>query len=149
MKELENNNESFAYVGKEVPFNVPSGYFDELPSRIMDRCVGANATTENEHTSIWQVLRSQLALAAGFIGLAFLAFVGYYYIKPSGNGEVLTNDDYIEIVRKNIYDYDEGLLVKESNVYLNYDSINNELQDDMIQYLLDRNIDYVTLMEEK
>lgn len=149
MKELENNNESFAHVGKEVPFKVPDGYFDELPTRIMDRCLDANATIETKHIPIWQVLRSQLALAAGFIGLALLAFVSYYYLQPSKNDIVLSNDDYIEIVRKNIYDYDEELLVKESNGYLNYDSINKEWQDDMIQYLLDRNIDYVTLLEEK
>jgi hypothetical protein len=149
MKELENINESFASAGKVTPFKVPDGYFEKLPMQIHERCVGKSATEKTRIVPLWQVIRSQLALASGFAALALLGFVAYYYIQPTDHNQVvLSNDDYIEIVKRNIYDYDEGRLVKESGKYISYDSINNELKEDMIQYLLDQDIDYVTLMEQ-
>jgi hypothetical protein len=148
MKELENINKLIGSAGKETPFKVPDGYFDQLPLRIQDQCVSENVEENTKIVPLWQVVRSQLALASGFAAIALIAFVGYYYLQPTDQGQVLSNDDYIEIVKRNIYDYDEGKLIKESGKFISYDSINNELKEDMIQYLLDQDIDYVTLMEQ-
>jgi hypothetical protein len=148
MKELENINKLLGSAGKETPFKVPEGYFDKLPLRIQEQCASDNAIEKTKIVPMWQVIRSQLALASGFAAMALIGFIGYYYLQPSDQGQVLSKDDYIEIVKRNIYDYDEGRLIKESGKFISYDSINNELKEDMIQYLLDQDIDYVTLMEQ-
>lgn len=149
MKELDNINESFASAGKEVPFKVPTGYFDTLPMRIQERCVNISPVGNKQPVSIWQVIKSQLTLASGFAAFAIIAFAAFYYLKPAEQTIVLSNDDYIEIIQKSIYDYDEQRLAKESNGLIHGDSLkDNNLKDEMIQYLLDENVDYVTLMEQ-
>ena len=147
-KELENINENLLPGGNKNPFVTPAGYFDELPSRVQERCVQARPVSSTEDTPIAQVIKSQLAFAAGFIGLALLAFFGYYHLQPTSEVEsILSQDDYIEIVKRQIFDYDEATLLKGTEGYLDYDTLKNELMEDMIKYLLDENIDYVTLME--
>jgi hypothetical protein len=148
MKELDNINESFASAGMEAPFKVPTGYFDSLPSRIQERCVSTSVASNKQTISIWQVIKSQLTLASGFAAFAIIAFVAFYYLKPTEQTIVLSNDDYIEIIQKNIYEYDEYRLAKESNGLIHDDSLKNILKDEMIQYLLDENVDYVTLIEQ-
>ena len=148
MKELDNINETFASAGKETPFKVPSDYFDTLPMRIQELCVSTSSTRSKQDIPLWQVIKTQLSLATGFIAFAIIAFAAFYYIKPTQQGIGLSKEDYIEIVQKNIYDYDEGRLAKETNGLINIDSLKKSHEDDMIQYLLDENIDYVTLIEQ-
>jgi len=134
--------------GFRTPFVTPSGYFDQLPGRVQEKCITKSPINEGKKTTTIQVLRSQLALASGFIGLAFLAFIVYYFMQPTSNTSTkLTNDDYIEIVKRNIYDYDEATLMEGSNP--NADAYyNDSVKDEMIQYLLDDDIDYTTLIEQ-
>jgi hypothetical protein len=146
MKELENNNESFSHVGNKIPFTVPSDYFEKLPMRIQNLCI--SQPKEGAIVPFFQIIRSQLALASGFVLLVIIAFAGYYYIQPQKHSVILSNDDYIEIVNKQIYDYDEGHLLNAVKNPINNLSPKDDLTDEMIQYLLQENIDYVTLMEQ-
>lgn len=148
MKELDNKNDFFESIGKEIPFDVPKDYFDKLPTRIQELCVGSSSVNTSQKVSIWQVVKTQFTLAFGFVGFALIAFAIFFYIKPQDQAKVLTNDDYIKVVEKHIYDYDEVRLTNESEGLVNYDSIRDEMKDEMIQYLLDENVDYVTLIEQ-
>lgn len=145
MKEFENINESFSFIGKELPFEVPVDYFERLPMRIQKQCVQPQ-TAKGLHVPFLTVLRSQLSLAAGFIGMAMLALAGYYFIRPS---EPLNTakSDYIEIVQKNIYEGEMGRKNEVNNKDSN-DSLKNNLRDEMFKYLIEDNGDYVTLMEK-
>jgi hypothetical protein len=90
-----------------------------------------------------------LALAAGFAALVVLGYAGYFYIqRPEVPAQNLTNNDYIEIVSKRISDYDEAQLVDARGISTNIDTLKHNKSDLMIQYLLEENIDYVTLMEQ-
>ncbi len=146
MKELEKNKEVIGRFGRELPFKVPSEYFEELPMKIQSICLSKEK--EKVHIPFLQLIKSQLALAMGFIILAALAFAGYYYIKPPSQNSVLTNDDYIEIVEKHISDFDEGHLLNAVKDSKDTHSPSNDLTDEMIRYLLKENVDYVTLMEQ-
>ncbi len=149
MKDLESNNESFYKAGKELPFKVPEGYFDELPTRIQDFCLAhAPITSSEPERSFFGVLKAQLALASGFVGLVLLAFAGYYYLQPKPPVDALTNGDFIEIVRVDVTDFDEAQLHSLQENHSPYDSLTNDRTDEMIQYLLEENVDYVTLMEQ-
>lgn len=141
-------NEIFGSVGKEIPFKVPKDYFENLPTRIQEKCVSTHSVSNGQNASVWQVVKSQFTLAFGFVAFALIAFAAFFYIQPKEQVNQLSNDDYINIVEKHIYDYDEARLANESEGLVNYDSVKNNLKDEMIQYLLDENVDYVTLMEQ-
>ncbi|MFP4557191.1 MAG: hypothetical protein ACLFNU_09995 [Bacteroidales bacterium] len=148
MRELENKETSFLPDGRKAPFVAPSGYFDELPRRIQERCIAEKPINESKKAPLIQVLKSQLALASGFIGLALLAFLGYYNLKPTDKTTIqLSNDDYIEIVSRNIYDFDETTLMERAG-YNSSNHPDDSLNEEMIQYLLDEDIDYTTLIEQ-
>lgn len=146
MKELE-NNEKFFMAGKELPFNVPDGYFDKLPTRIQHLCVSQPDSSPLTQP-FFLVLRSQLALATGFVALVLLAFAGYFYLQPQVPVDILSNSDYIEIVRIDIAEYDEAILSSVSNEKSPCDSLKLDRTDEMIKYLLEENVDFVTLMEQ-
>jgi hypothetical protein len=60
---------------KDLPFTVPEGYFERLPSRIMQRCDEREAA-RGQRLLPWGNIRSQLAFAAGFallVGLSYMA----------------------------------------------------------------------------
>jgi len=145
MKEIE-NSETFFSAGKEIPYKVPEGYFDELPSRIQQYCLEHSG--HNNTYSIFQIVRTQLALAAGFIGFVLFALAGYYYLQPKQPVEVLTCGHYIDIVSIEITDYDEAIIQNDSDKKLPFDSLKHKRTDEMIQYLLEENLDYVTLIEQ-
>lgn len=146
MKDLENNSEKLELLRKELPFKVPEGYFDELPARIQNLCVGEEK--EKTQVSLFQLVKAQMSLAAGFIILVGLALAGYYFIKPPADKVMLTNDDYIEIVEKHITDFDEGHLLNAVKDSREIHTPSNDMTEEMIRYLLKENLDYVTLMEE-
>lgn len=134
--------------GKELPYSVPQGYFDSLPERIQEKCASEHPIAKKQNVTLWDTLKSQVSLAAGFAALAILAFAGYYVLQPTNNDAViLSNDDYIEIIQRNIYDYDEGSIVDEVKPLDTNDSLPRH-DEEMIQYLLDQNIDYTTLIEQ-
>lgn len=147
MKEFENSNETFFKVGKDIPYKVPEGYFDELPTRIQDLCLSKQEIKEPVF-SFAQVLKTQLALASGFIVLVMLALAGYYYLQPTTPVEVLSHSDYIEIVRIDVSEFDEALINSAMSDSSPFDTIKQERLDEMIKYLLEENVDYVTLLEQ-
>ncbi|MDD3891721.1 MAG: hypothetical protein PHE03_05395 [Bacteroidales bacterium] len=148
MKEKENINKFTAKYGKELPYSVPDGYFDSLPFRIQEYCLTQSPVHTKQKVTVWQAIRAQISLAAGFVALAFLAAGAYYVLQPTSNTpSVLSNDDYIEIIQNNIYDFDEENLINEIQPYRLDDSIQS-YNDEMIQYLLDQDIDYTTLIEQ-
>jgi hypothetical protein len=147
MKDLENINESFASAGKELPFKVPQGYFESLPNRIQERCLLEKTPVSNVNYSFFRVFKGQLAFAAGFIGLAMMAYTGYYFIHPKSDYSKKTGEDYIEIVQKSIYENYQDLPAKSSRSLLNYDSLKNNHREEVVKYLFEEDIDYVTLME--
>lgn len=142
------NNENFKFnTDKQLPFTVPQGYFDSLPSRIQDFCT--QKQKDRPFVIFLQTVRTQLALAAGFAALAVLGYAAYYFIQvnPSPENELYSHD-YIEIVSKSISDYDEGQLVEASDACCKIDTVKQGKSDPVIQYLLEEKIDYVTLMEQ-
>jgi hypothetical protein len=149
MEELDKINDSLYAVGKDLPYKVPREYFDNLPMRIQSRCVEQNFKARNSApVGIAQILKAQLSLAIGFVMMALIAFTGYFYIRPTGNNGDTAKEDYIEIVQKNIYEYDQGAIKNRSKMIDGSDSLKNNYRDEMIKYLIEENNDFVTLMEK-
>jgi len=141
MKEFENIDKLLKTAGRDLPYSVPENYFDTLPNRIQERCLEQYGSAQkSSFTSFWQLVRTQLSLAAGFVVMALIAFAGYYYLHPTQQEQETTGNDYIQIVQKDIYEFDQGKNDKDSE--------KDNLRDEMFKYLNEDNADYVTLMEK-
>lgn len=141
MKENENINKLLNTAGRQLPYTVPENYFDNLASRIQERCLEEQPLAKKSPIiPFWQMVRTQLSLAAGFAAMALIAFAGYYYLRPTEKPAETTGNEYIQIVQKDIYEFDQGQEKKDSE--------KDNLKDEMFKYLNEDNNDYVTLMEK-
>lgn len=139
-EEMEMKTEKF---DKKLPFRVPEGYFDELPMRVQERVA---ASQEKEVKSGWVTLRSQLAFAAGFAFMALLSYLGYYMARPLGHKAEKT--DYVEIVSRTIYDFDDIDLYRAIEQKKRTDSIKEAMQNVPHRFYI-RSSNCITIIDEK
>jgi len=145
MNNLETFGPKLRKAGKENPFKVPDGYFDSLPSRIQDFCI--EHSTEVQPVKWTSVFRTQFALAAGFCFFVLLALAGYYFSQQTYNLNTFERVDYIKIVVESGTEFDEIQLYEAVSNGHKKDSIKNSMNDELIEYLLNDNIDNGTLIE--
>lgn len=138
---------------KGNPYTVPEGYFNILPQKISERVAQANS----EHTSIssgkGRFGYSYLAYAAGF---ALVIGLGYVGVRMSFNHTDVASGAKV-IAQKSIngtyIDFDEASLMQalheDSRVPKPTVGETTDNRDAMIQYLVDENVDYTTLMDKK
>ena len=145
MSNIEEIEPNLARENKNNPFVVPEGYFDSLPSRVQSFC--QNESTKSQ-TVRWQLaLRTQIALAAGFCFFVFLAFAGYYFLKPIGNKNYFDRVDLVKVVVESGTEFDELQLYEAATNNAKKDTVKYRPQDELIEYIMHNNIDYVTLRE--
>ncbi len=147
MSELENMDPEFFEAGRQNPFTVPQGYFESLPTRVQNYCQEKDVLNEKPNWLL--ALKSQLALAGGFLLLVLLGYTGYYYGTTINQLNLNAEPDYIKIVEKQITEFDE---VELYDAILNgskpkKDSLVKPYDDEIIHYLLRENLDNVTLIE--
>lgn len=138
---------------KGNPYTVPEGYFNTLPQKISERIAQANS----EHTSIssrnGRFSYSYLAYAASF---ALVVGLGYVGVRMSFNHSAVTSGTTV-IAQKSIngtyIDFDEASLMQalheDSRVPKPTVVETTDNRDAMIQYLVDENVDYTTLVGKK
>lgn len=137
--------------GKELPFSVPEGYFDNLASRIQDRIQPSQ--TEFELSPVKEgcvfSLRSQLAFAAGFAFMAILAYFGYYMASPlAQKHKSHTGTDYVEIVSRSITDFEDIDLYRAIEKQRQQDSL-DEVTKEMYRRYYIRSNNCITIIDEK
>jgi len=136
---------------KGNPFTVPEGYFNTLPQKISERVAQANREQAIHSFKKGRFTHSYLAYAAG---LALVLSLGYIGAKMSLNHTAVPVGAKAIAEKSSIgtyVDFDEASLMQT----LHEDSripkptvgeIDN--RDAMIQYLVDENVDYTTLVEK-
>lgn len=144
MNKLNNIDKILSSAGKELPFDVPKNYFEDFPQRIQNRCIEQAGLGRSKagQTSFFRILKSQLSLAGGFIAMAIVATVGFYFLRPTNIDNKPASKEYIQIVQKSIYDTDQ------ITTTTNRDSLKDNTKDEMFKHIIDDNCDYVTLMEK-
>ena len=144
MTEINNIEKILSSAGRELPFDVPKDYFENLPQRIQNRCVEQEGMGASNvvNISFFRILKAQLSLAGGFVAMAIIAFTGFYFLKPTNIDNTPVNKEYIQIVQKSIYDYDQVDTTAENK------SLKDNTKDEMFKHIIDDNSDYVTLMEK-
>jgi len=157
-KELEAISPNLAHISKQLPYRVPTGYFEALGGQAsqMAKDIGA------QRGSVIRRLLTirNVAAAASVIIIAMLVWVSNYNIPNEDLAEVSV-DEMIEYLEEEsafgIDEYDlveelidiesagmdEEVQEKDKNVAL-ADEITNE---DIIEYLLEENIELGTIIE--
>lgn len=131
---------------KKLPFKVPEGYFDNLPQRIQERI--ATAKTQHKQQDRWVALKSQLAFAAGFAFMALLSYLGYYMAHPLIANKKTIKTDYVEIVSRTIYEFDDIDLYKAIEQKKKTDSL-KEVYNEIPHKLYVRSSNCITIIDEK
>lgn len=88
------NLDSMSNQDKKLPFTVPAGYFENLHERVMQRCE-ETSTEEFRSRPLWSIIRSQMAVAAGFALLVGMATFATKFISAQQNLESVNMTSYI------------------------------------------------------
>ncbi|KAB2871680.1 MAG: hypothetical protein F9K37_02535 [Bacteroidales bacterium] len=137
--------------GRELPFSVPDGYFDNLPAKIQARIQAETSASETvTENGGWVVtFRSQLAFAAGFAFMAVIAYFGYYLSRPvSQHNSRHVGTDYVEIVSRSISDFEDIDLYRSIENRKKQDTINEATREMYHRYYI-RSNNCITIIDEK
>lgn len=113
---------------KESPFSVPNGYFDSLPSRIMQRCT--NQTVGKR--TFWQAARPILSFAAGFL----LLF---------GISKIIVSTVFIDNQSETNYISQAN----EAKPIISPEDMCDDMEDEIISYLIDEHYISMTFIEDE
>jgi hypothetical protein len=127
-------------INKTNPFRLPENYFRELPDRIMETC-----KKETRKQSFISVLKPALSLAALFIGVALIAYFAVNIVKHNRQNQTYTQKDIAEAEYTKQFSSQEELIeaLKDSQK-----KFKEKEADQYIDYLLEEDIDYGTLIRE-
>ncbi|MGE0079003.1 MAG: hypothetical protein AB7S48_14180 [Bacteroidales bacterium] len=136
--------------GRELPFSVPEGYFDNLPHRIQEKIYASGIESEFIPEKSWVVtFRSQLAFVAGFAFMVVVAYFGYYLSRPlSSKTKTPVGKDYVEIVNRTITDFEDIDLYRAIENKRKQDKI-DEVTREMYQRYYIRSNNCITIIDEK
>lgn len=133
--------------GNNNPFSVPEGYFENFPTRIQERIVSEN----KEHAWILKLFRyvkPQFALGFMIIAFAAIAISTVNFIL-SNRSTKIDSDYYTRILEVDPSEFSEqhfiDVLVDDEK---KIDEEKKEETDYYINYLVDEDIDYGTLIDE-
>ncbi len=130
-------------IGREQPFEVPDNYFRDLPGRIMEQC-----EAREKKRSFIHILKPALSLAAMFVSVALIAYFAIQLIDqpesktPYGKEDIAEAEYYDQYYNQN--ELMENLQENEA-IQIEEDS---EKTKEYIEYLLNEDIDYTTLINE-
>ena len=143
------SEQEFPGYKKENPFRVPDNYFDNLPKNIQANIYARENTVIKPVTRILNYLKPHLALAAAILGFALIGYTGFrYFINKNSNSQI-RNQEIAEYMDFYSNDFDNTLitdLLKEQEQQSV--EINDNLSEEIINYLLNENIDIYTIANQ-
>ncbi len=145
-EELEKVLESFP---KGNPYRVPEGYFNEFPLKLKQQIHQPSLVQATPRLSRG-IIYAKLAYAAGFALLIGFGYLGLRMMQPT---KVVQPAPKAMADRTNgVYvDFDEASLIdalQNDHQKPKATVMDNETKDAMIQYLVEDNVDYTTLVDK-
>jgi hypothetical protein len=130
-------------IGNEKPFRVPENYFRDLPDKIMERC-----EQDEQKRSFVQIIKPALSLAAMFIGVALIAYFALQLIDRPAVQVPYNQHDIAEAEYYDQYYNQNELLEGDIQDDTEETQVNSKQTQKYIEYLLNEDIDYTTLINE-
>lgn len=140
------SEQEFSELKKENPFRVPDNYFDNLPEKIRVNIHAREKAVSKPVIRIVDYLKPHLALAAAILGFALIGYTGFrYFINKNSNSQI-SNQEIAEYMDFYSNDVDNTLimeLLKEQEQQ--HVETDDDLSEEIIDYLLNENIDIYTI----
>ncbi|MCT4640330.1 MAG: hypothetical protein N4A72_21710 [Bacteroidales bacterium] len=143
LEELKRNN--------KAGYSVPDGYFDSLPAKIQERCYHTSESSDRVKIGFLSMLKPYFLIGSFMVIMTVGIYNAYEFVIPStavhhnidmsSNAELLVQD-----IAYNINETDLIEFVDEEN--LNQNITDNNISEEAIEYLVDNDIDYSTLINE-
>lgn len=120
-------NYDFSHIGKQMPYTVPDGFFDELEENVMKELKGSNTPSGESRKAriVRMTVRAVIAVAA-CIALLFIVK------KALTQGSDATTDDFenVELAFNNLSTDDQDYLLEVYQEEQFLDNYLNELDND-------------------
>jgi len=140
----EEKNIKFNYSDKKLKsnFQLPGGYFDDLPGRIQNR-IDKLENVQAERRNIYLYPKYKIAVAAVLVTLLFVTVVN----KNRIFSDIYNDNEMIEMIENYSIAMDEESILSyietETDLYLEEE----ETDDEMIDYLIDQGIEIEELID--
>ena len=144
MKKQIHSNTKMEEIPKDGMFKVPDGYFENLTDRVMKVAktgpIEARTARINPYFS-----RRLLRVAAAIAGFIILSFAGYHIFHKTHNSVLLSQTDAYNIAVSYATEFDENTLIINM---LESEQASNSESEAVINFLVDEDIDEITLLQE-
>ena len=143
------SEKEFSGLQKENPFRVPDNYFDNLPEKIQVNIHSYENTVSKPVTRIIVYLKPHLALAAAILGFALIGYTGFRYFINRNSDSQISNQEIAEYMDFYSNDVDNTLIMEllEEQEQQPVETV-DDLNEEIIDYLLNENIDIYTIADQ-
>lgn len=126
-------------IKNDNPFRVPDNYFDEVKKAIREKT--RYAGNKKSKTRISVVLKPAIMMAAAMLAFVIISYSILKLLFPEYNSAEKQN--FSELV----HDFDEAELIDELAGHNNNEEALPAEQSEIIDYLMDNNVDYHSIIE--
>ena len=126
-------------IREKNPFRVPDNYFNEVSTEIYNKTTGTDSIKGK--SKIIRLLKPALMLAAAMIALAVISYTGLRLLFPEYN--VPAEENYTELLNQ----FEEVELINKLTEQEPDVGIHSAEPDEIIDYLLDHDIEYNSIIE--
>ena len=130
------------------PFSVPDGYFENFPSKMQEK-ISSEQQEPSWVLKIMHYVKPQFALGFMIVAFAVISITTVNYILSTRNESGLNSDLYTRIIEVDASEFTEqhfiDVLLEDEKEIIEKKKIET---DYYINYLIDEDIDYGTLIDE-
>ena len=143
------SEQEFSGIKKENPFRVPDNYFDNLPEKIQVNIHAGKKTISMPVTRIIDYIKPHLALTAAILGFALIGYTGFRYLINRNSDSQIRNREIAEYMDFYSNDVDNTLIIEllEEQEQQSIET-DEDLSEEIINYLLNENIDIYTIANQ-
>ena len=116
-------NYDFSKIGKQMPYTVPDGFFDQLEENVMSKVKAQPAKTKKA-TVIRMAIRTAIAIAA-----CIALFLVVRKVLPQGNDTTIDDFENVELAFNNLSTEDQDYLLEVYQEELLLENHLNDLND--------------------
>ena len=116
-------NYDFSRIGKQMPYTVPDGFFDQLEEHVMSEVVNAQPTKKKANV-VRMAIRAAIAIAA-----CIALFLVVKKVLPQSDNTITDDFDSVELAFNNLSTDDQDYLLEVYQEELILDNDLNNLND--------------------
>ena len=116
-------NYDFSKIGKQMPYTVPDGFFDQLEEHVMSEVVKAQPTKKKANV-VRMAIRAAIAIAA-----CIALFLVVKKVLPQSDNTITDDFDSVELAFNNLSADDQDYLLEVYQEELILDNDLNNLND--------------------